>query len=308
MTGGADGPVSVRAGLLYMVASCVVFALMTSLVYAVQLGEPEASVLVSSFVRIVVNLAILVVPALVATGGLNGLLGDRRPSLWARGVFGTLALTLSFTAIRAIGVGEASFLAASNGVFVAAMAPFVLKQRNPLTVWVAILGATLGLYLLFEPRLTDGMPLGRLAAIASGLFSALAYVMIARAGRSNAPETVIFYFCLTAAVLHVAIFATFGVTWPRQPKSWGLLAAAGILGSVAQVFLTKAYQTAPAALNSAVSYLGPVMNLLFGALFFAKIPDRRGLLGAGIVLAFGVVLPFVKLPAARAVPAARSIS
>ena len=54
--------------------------------------------------------------------------------------------------------------------------------------------------------------------------------------------------------------------------------------SVAQVFLTKAYQTAPAAFNSAVSYLGPVLNLACGALFFAKVPDQRALIGAAVVL------------------------
>lgn len=280
--------------------------MMGSIVYAVQLREPAASVLVSSFVRIVVNLVVLGAAGLLA-GNLRELGGDRRASLWARGFFGSLALILSFTGIRAVGLGEASFLSASNGVFVAALAPWVLKQRNPARVWVAILGALVGLFLLFEPRLTDGMPLGRAAALGSGLFSALAYIMIAKAGRSNSPSTVIFYFCVTATVMHLLLFAILGVTWPEQPSTWGLLVLAGVFGSIAQVFLTKAYQTAPAALNSAVSYLGPVFNMLCGVLFFARVPDTRAIIGATVVLMFGVVLPFVKLPAARSVPVARSI-
>jgi drug/metabolite transporter (DMT)-like permease len=131
--------------------------------------------------------------------------------------------------------------------------------------------------------------------------------MIARAGRSNSPATVIFYFCVTATLLHLVAFAALGVTWPVEQATWLLLLAAGVTGSVAQVFLTKAYQSAPAALNSAVSYLGPVFNLAFGMLFFARTPDSKAFVGAAVVLVFGVILPFVKLPAARGVPIARSI-
>lgn len=289
-----------------MVASCVLFALMGSLVYQIQLYEPEASVLVTSFVRIVVNLVILIGIGLASTG-LGDLLGDRRGSLWARGVFGSLALTCSFASIRAIGLGESSFLHASNGVFVALFAPLALKQRNGKRVWLAIAGALVGLFLLFEPRLTDGLPYGRLLALAAGFFSALAYVMIARAGRSNSPNTVIFYFCVTALAFHLLLFLAFGVVWPVKALTWVMLLGAGVFGSFAQVYLTKAYQNAPAALASAVSYLGPVLNLLAGIVFFARVPDGRAFAGAAIVLVFGVILPFVKLPATRAVAVGRAL-
>jgi S-adenosylmethionine uptake transporter len=281
-------------GLACMVVSCALFAAMSSLVYAVQLREPDASVLVSSFARIVVNLVLLVGVGAV-TGDWHDLLGDRRPSLWWRGVFGSLALLTSFTAIRAIGVGEASFLSASNGVFVAMLAPLFLKQPNSPRVWVAIGGAVVGLFLLFEPRLGDVLPTGRALAVASGGFSAMAYMMIARAGRSNSPNSVIFYFCIVCTTLHLVLFAVLRPAWPVQPSTYVMLGVAGLLGSVAQLFLTLAYQTAPAAMNSAVSYLQPVLNMGLGILLFDKHPDAKALVGAAIVLTFGVALPFVRL-------------
>ena len=281
-----------RRGLAFMLLSCLSFSGMSALVFATQLREPAASPLIASFVRILVNLAVVFASA-AATGTLRSLRGDGRPSLWARGMFGTVALMTSFAALKAVGIGEASFLLASSGIFVAVFAPFFLKQRNPPRVWFAIAGATLGLYLLFEPRLEDVHPWGRALAVFSGACSALAYMMIARAGRSNTPNSVIFYFCVVAVPMHlVAIFLIFDASWPREGASYALLATAGLLGSAGQNFLTRAYQTAPAALNSAVSYLGPVLNVGIGILAFGRHPDAKAWTGAAIVLIFGVMLPF----------------
>lgn len=271
---------------------------MGACVYAAQTNEPHVSSLVTSFFRIVVNLLILAAWAQYKAGWKE-LVGDRRPSLWWRGVFGSIALICSFTSIKAIGIGESSFLHASNGIFVALMAPFVLGQKNNVRVWLAIAGAVVGLWFLFEPRLTDAMPFGRALALAAGLFSALAYVMIARAGRSNTPNCVIFYFCITAFIVHCVFFVFVQTAWPSDPVTWIYLVAMGVFGSVAQIFLTMSYQRSPAALNSAVSYLQPVLNMFAGALIFAVIPDRRAIIGALIVLIFGVALPFAKIPRRR---------
>lgn len=282
---------SPRRGLLFMLLSCLAFSGMSALVYATQLREPASSPLVASFIRILVNLCVVLTTAALTTGRRD-LFGDGRASLWARGCFGTVALMTSFASLRAIGIGEASFLLASSGIFVAAFAPFFLKQPNPTRVWVAIGGAVVGLFLLFEPRLQDAHPWGRALALISGMCSALAYMMIARAGRSNSPNSVIFYFCIVAIPLHLAAFLLLDTDWPRQGASYALLLVAGLLGSIGQNFLTRAYQNAPAALNSAVSYLQPVLSAGIGVVAFGRHPDAKAWAGGAIVIVFGVMLPF----------------
>lgn len=281
-------------GLMSMVVACVFFAAMNSLAYAAYLREPGMSPLVGSFARIGVNL-LLVVAAATALGKLSELPGDWRWTLWARGGFGSLSVMCSFAAVAAIGAGEASFLHASNGVFTALFAPLVVGQRNSRRVWVAILGAIFGLYLLFEPRFADVHPYGRTAALASGLFASLAYLMIARAGRDYAPMTVIFYLCIVSVFLHIGTLLVFPVIWPKETVTYMMLIGAGIVGSAAQLFLTRAYQTAPAALNSAVAYLQPVLNMLIGVWVFERLPDGKAWLGAVIVVIFGVMLPLTKV-------------
>lgn len=280
-----------RRGLRDMIVACLLFSMMNASVYAISAFDSNVPASVTSFVRILCNLLILAVPALIG-GNPSSLFGDRRASLWLRGLFGALALMLSFAAISRIGPGESAFLNACNGVFVAILGPLVLGQRNSLLGWLAIIGSLLGVSLLFTPGDASADLLGRAMALASGFLAALAYLMVARAGRSNSPASVIFYFCLVALILHVLYFAVYGYRLPDKAETWGLLLFTGVVGSGAQHFMTRAYQAAPAALVSAVGYLAPVLSLAWGVLLFNQLPNQTALLGSLLILLFGVLLPF----------------
>lgn len=276
-----------------MLLACLLFSLMNACVYATKLFDADMPATMVSFVRILSNLLILIVPALFRNS-LGVLFGDKRPSLWLRGLFGTLALMLSFTAITRIGPGESAFLTASSGVFVALLGPWVLGQRNTWLVWLAIVGSFAGVTLLFEPDGHSVDIVGRLMALLSGFLSALAYLMVARAGRSNSPQSVIFYFCLVALIVHVLFFAAYGYQLPHKAETWGLLVLTGVLGSGAQLCMTRAYQAAPAAMVSAVGYLAPVLSLAWGIALFAQLPGQSAWLGSMLILLFGVLLPFAR--------------
>lgn len=276
-----------------MVCACLLFSLMNACVFAAKLFDADMSAAMISFVRVLSNLLILVVPALVHKK-LKALCGDGRPSLWLRGLFGSAALMLSFAAITRIGPGESAFLAASSGVFVALLGPWVLGQKNSWLAWLAILGSLVGVALLFKPDGHSSDLLGRAMALSAGFLSALAYLMVARAGRSNSPQSVIFYFCLVAMLLHVVYFANYGFQSPREWEMWGLLLLTGVLGSGAQLCMTRAYQAAPAALVSAVGYLAPVLSMAWGIAFFGQLPGQVALLGSLLIVLFGVILPFLR--------------
>ena len=280
-------------GLLDMVLACLLFSLMNASVYAIKVFDAEMPATVISFVRVLSNFLILAIPALMRKK-LTQLFGDRRPSLWLRGLFGTLALMLSFTAITRIGPGESTFLSASSGVFVAMLGPVVLGQKNSWLVWLAILGSFAGVTLLFKPNGHSVDLLGRAMALMSGFLAAMAYLMVARAGRSNSPQSVVFYFCIVALIVHLLYFATYGGQLPSLPITYALLLLIGVLGSGAQLFMTRAYQAAPAALVSAIGYLAPVLSLTWGIILFEQVPGQNAFLGSLLILLFGVLLPFLR--------------
>jgi S-adenosylmethionine uptake transporter len=249
---------------------------------------------VTSFIRVLVNLLVLWGPVF-SPRRLKILLGDGRVSLWLRGLFGGLALMLSFAALRRIGIGESAFIQSSNSVFIALLAPWILGQRNTWAAWLAIGGALVGLWLLLNPRLDETDAIGRWMALLAGIFTALAYLMVARSGRGNRPETVVFYFCLVAVLLHLVYFSVAGWYWPVRRETWVLLLLAGLNASVAQNALTRAYQMAPAALNAAVNYLYPVLGLAWSVSLFGMTPQPSALAGCALILVCGVLLPFLRV-------------
>ena len=281
-------------GLLDMgLASCL-FAAMAGCVFLVSQGPNPLEAPVVSFIRVGVNLGLVTFPALFS-GRFRALFGDLRPSLWLRGLFGGTSLMLSFLSIQRIGPGESAFLTATSGIFVAAMGPWVLGQKNRWSDWLAILGAFAGLYLLMAPEEAHGDLVGRSMGLGSGFLAALAYLMVSRSGRSNHPVTIVFYFSLIGFLIHGIWFGVVGLKLPVDQRAWLLAIGAGLLGTIAQFFLTRAYQRAPAAKVSAMGFLSPVLSLWLSISFFAVQPSSRALGGCVLILLAGVILPFVRV-------------
>jgi drug/metabolite transporter (DMT)-like permease len=283
----------IARGLIYMLGACFFFSLMGVCVYATAICEPALPAIALSFIRVLINLAVVLIPAML-TRRAGALWGDKRPSLWLRGFFGGSALMLSFAAIQMLGLAESAFLSAGSGIIIVALGPWVLQQKNSLPTWFAILGAFCGVGLIFSPfDWGAGSTPGRIVAMSCSLLAAMAYLMVARAGKSNTPDTVIFYFCVVSLALHLGWFAYAGFIWPQTGSVWALAVLGGGAASIAQLLMTHAYQNAPAALVSAVGYTAPVMNLLWGWLLFNQIPGSNALSGCILILLCGVALPFL---------------
>lgn len=286
------GPLAARQGLFDMGVASGLFALMAACVFQLSRLEVPVDAAVVSFIRVGVNAVILLVPALLR-GTLGTLVGDGRLALWLRGLFGGTSLLLSFLSIQRIGPGESAFLTATSGFFVVLLAPWVLKQASGVTEWLSILIGGLGLFLLLVPEgRTAADHAGRLMGLGSGFLAALAYLMVSRAGRSNPPSTVVFYFTGVALLIHGLWFLVAGGEPPRTFEGLTLSLVAGVLGTLAQLRLTRAYQRAPAARVSAVGMLAPVLSLFLGILFFDQMPGLLDGLGCLLILIGGVALPF----------------
>ncbi len=275
-----------------MLASVVFLACMNTVVYSVRLWEPDASSLVSSFIRTAVNFVIVIAFAL-SQSNLRQLVGDGRPSLWLRGLFGATALILGFASIQTIPLGQATFLHSTNAAFVALLSPIFLGQKNRSATWLALICAFIGAGLVLRPSADQGTIIGQLLAVGTGLSMALAFLMVAKSGASNSPLTIIFYFCVVGLLIHSMLFLALPQQWPREPRSYAMLIVAGFFATGSQYFMTSAYQKARASLVATVGYVGPVLNLLSGVFFFGEKVTATQLCGAVIIIVSSVAMPFL---------------
>lgn len=278
-------------GVGLMVGCSVLFAAMATFVSAAHQHDPGLSTLVTSAFRSGVNLVALIV---LARGDTARLFGDRRPALWGRGVLGGLSLVTYFTALAHLGVGEAAFLNQTSAVWVALLAPLFLRERTGPLVWLAVAGSLLGVALLAAPHPGEGdLTLGRGMGLASGLCAAGAYLTVRKAGATNRPITVVFYFTLIAAIGSVTGAVALGETVPRDPRTLALLVGAGLAATFAQLIMTEAYRIGRAGPVAAAGAAGPLFSTILGALVLGQIPDGRALAGMAVLVVSGIGLPLL---------------
>lgn len=294
------GQAGARAGIAQMLIGCCCFTGMATCAKLAHLADPGLSTFVTSAVRSWVNIAALL---WMARGSVRLLVGDGRAALWARGVAGATALMTYFAAFTRIGVGESSFLNQTSAIWVAALAPPVLGEPTRPGIWGAVLASMAGIALLSHPRgeLTSPDTVGRLLGAASGLAAALAYLSVRRAGQSNPAITIVFYFTALAAVSATGLALASGAGWPQGGATWAALLGAGVMATLGQIFLTRAYQLAPAAPVAAAGSAAPLLQSLAGWLIFGEVPDAAGVAGMAILLAATASLPWLQAerPAAR---------
>lgn len=274
----------------YMLASSLCLALMSTGVGLLHRLEPSLSTAQVGLVRSLVNLLILL--------GLSGgawapLWGDRRPSLWLRGLLGGLALLCNFAALRLVGVGEASFLFQTQAAWVALLAPWLLGERTSGRVWWALVVSMGGMLLLCLPHGRGGSwGSGELLGVSAGFFAGCAYVTVRKAGRTNPPFAIVFYFTGVAAVVSAVLVLIEGGSWPREPLTWLLLLGVGVTASLAQLWMTRAYQLGPSAPLAALSYSSPLLATLLSMGVLGQWPTAEGWLGMMLILGGGLGLAF----------------
>lgn len=280
-----------RRGLALLFGACIAYAATDVLITALARFDPSVSGLTVSITRLSISLLTLGIFA-IRTGPREGLWGDGHRLLWLRGFFGAIALMTSVLAVRSLGVGDASFLLASDGVFVVLLTPLVLRKKVSMTAWASVMGAMVGLFLLYQPRLGDISPWGRTLALFSGLCTALSYLVIARSGLRAKTRHLIFYASAVGAAAHLPIVWHGEMVWPSTFESWICVGFGGLFSSVGAFLVTAAYQRLPTEMAAAGGYLSPVLKLVAGIALFGVMPDGRGVVGVLLVLFCSIAAPF----------------
>jgi drug/metabolite transporter (DMT)-like permease len=228
--------------------------------------------------------------------------------LLVRGLLGYGALSCYFWSVQHLPLGDAVLLQYSHPIFVAALAPRILREPTGPLHWPLVLAAFLGLATVVGV----GGSFERAAAIglAGACLSGLAYMTVRQISRTEGSVTVMFWFALVmlpASILGSLIpwspldsaAAALGMPeWKLAPpdagvphavpgfgSEWWALGGIVVAGLVGQIALTEGLARAGAARAVAVTMAGPLFGLLFDRLFFGQLPSTRAVIGTAVVLA-----------------------
>ena len=209
-----------------------------------------------------------------------------------RSLTGVTALCLWFYAIGNLPLATAMTLNYSSSVW---MALFLLggasilgtRPVDPRLIVTVLLGFT-GVALILRPTIEQQQLWHGLIGLLSGLVSATAYLQITALGRAGEPETrVVFYFSLGGMVAG-ALLSTWNGWHAHHWPGIGLLLAVGLLATVAQLMMTRAYAKGRPLVNASLQYLGIAFSFIYGVLLFNDRITWLAMAGMGLIVAAGV--------------------
>ena len=278
MTPATPNPrTDIRRGALMMAASAVLFASMAAMVSlaARELGNAEIV-----FFRHFIMLAFLL-PWLAREGRRALETEDFRGHL-VRGLAGVGAVACYFYAIARLRLADAVLLNQSLPLFIPLVERAWIGERIPGRLWGVLALGFAGLLLILRPGIGVFQP-AAIVGLASAVLAAIAQVGIRRLTRTEPLTRIIFYFGLVASVVALPPAAYWWTT--PSPRTWAILLLMGILATVGQFTLTRAYYHAPAARVGPFLYVGPVFAGFLDWLIWGRLPDALFASGAVLVIA-----------------------
>lgn len=281
------------AGVLPILAACALNALVGAGFYFAYQLDPKMSPATGGFIRVLCNFSCLFVPLFYvrALPKLRPWHGNRALWLWA--FFGVLTTSLYFASIPMVGSGMSMFLNAGSGIFIVALAPFLTGQKSPLFHWLGVLGSFGGLYLLGHSASGANSAIGSFFALLSGLFGGLAMLMVARARKNYSPESIMLHWTVANVIAYAGFFFFIPPVLPTVGGAWVVLILTGVAAAGSQYLTAISYQRSSASFVACLSYLTPVLSLALDAIVFGFSFSRSALLGAAMVLGFGLILPLM---------------
>ena len=197
-----------------------------------------------------------------------------------RAIFGVAAMYCFFYALGKLPLADAVLLNYTAPIFTPLIALLWLHERVPNTVRWGVAVGFVGVVLILKP----GHVLfssATLVGLASGVFAAFAMTSIRRMAHTEPTLRIVLYFAVVATGVSAVplLWAWQNITWSELVP----LAALGVLASIGQLFLTKAYTLAPAARVGALTYATVVIAAVLGWIFWGEVLDIFSVGGALLV-------------------------
>ena len=132
---------------------------------------------------------------------------DHPGNMFVRALFGSVAMATNFTAVRYMTLGQFSTLQLSQPVFVALIAPLLLKERVRSATWLAMVLAGSGGLVLLGPEIAGSTvsPWAAALGVTSALASAFAMIWVRKATETDPAERVVFFFAAWVSLVSLAI-------------------------------------------------------------------------------------------------------
>ncbi|MBB5516016.1 drug/metabolite transporter (DMT)-like permease [Rubricella aquisinus] len=280
-------------GIAFKVIAVALFMAMATCIKAVADHVPPGQTV---FFRSLFAIPVILIWLGLAHNLRDGLKTANPMGHFWRGLVGTTAMGLSFAALGLLPLPEVTAIGYAAPLLVVIFAAMFLGEEVRLFRLSAVALGLVGVVIVLSPRLsvlrdgsaTDTEALGALLMLMSAVFMALAQIFVRKLTLTEKTPAIVFWFSVSASSLAL-LTIPFGWVMPTGGE-FALLILAGLLGGVAQIFLTNSYRMAPASVIAPFEYVSMLMALAVGYTLFDEVPTRTMLIGASLVMAAGLLI------------------
>ncbi len=155
-------------------------------------------------------------------------------------------------------------------------------------IFTVLLGFA-GVALILRPTIAQQQLWYGLMGLLSGVISATAYLQVTALGRVGEPEyRIVFYFSIGGICAGALTVPWTGGLHAHSLRGAALLLAVGLLATVAQLLMTRAYGTGRTLVNASLQYLGIAFSFGYGVLLFGDHVTWMAVLGMVFIVGAGL--------------------
>ena len=284
-----------NSGVKYMLLASFLFAIMGAFA---KLSSEHMSSLEVVFFRNIFGVAIIGY-ALYKTPMKHK--GGKPFLLFFRGLMGFLALLAYFYNVANIPLGDAMTYSKTAPIFTAILAWLFLNEKLSLNAWLAVFIGFLGILLITQPS-GVGFSKYDLLGIFSGLGAAFAYTSIRELKNYYDTRAIVLSFTLVGTVAPIMLFILSKYFYIREldfimgefvmPSGvvWIYVVGLGLLGTLSQYYMTKAYGETKAGIVGAASYSSIIFAILVGVMLGDSLPNFITASGIVLIVAAGIMV------------------
>jgi drug/metabolite transporter (DMT)-like permease len=266
--------------------------LMTAAMLSIPLVDGLAKYLSASYSPLFLSWAryavacLIVLPFAAAIHGPRLFPPEQRLSHVLRTVFLVMAMTLYFLSLARIPLATAVSASFVGPIVAAVLAVVVLKERMTSRKTLSLTLGFVGSIVILRPG--GSIDPGILLALGAGVFFAFYLIATRQAAQHSDPLRTLAFQCVvgTALLTPQAI-----VSW-SAPASSDLLffAGLGLFSAISHILSIVAFRRADASTLAPLVYVELIGAALIGYLAFDEVPATATVVGAGSIIAAGLIL------------------
>jgi len=212
----------------------------------------------------------------------------KRPFLHFKRCFaGLIALISIFIALRTLPLATVVSISFGAPIFTTIFSIFLLNEKVGFYRWLAVFVGFIGIIIISEP----GFSSLNFYYIYPIIFCfGLSYVAITIRQLSSTEPVWLISFFFSFAIMILSFF-TFYQNWILPSLlDLCLLSMIGILGGLANLWLSQSYKFSEVSLVTPLKYLALVFAIIFGFFIWNEIPTTKTLIGSLLVILSSIII------------------